>query len=231
MLTVNELIGFGAGGLPPDPNAAFLSALLLGRGADSTTQSLTDAGGVALTFIGATISTAQSRTYGSSVKITSAQFVRYASNTALALGTSNFSAMAWFYATAATSFTLFQQSGFRFEMGVTSGKLSLKCIDSGASSYSVNITSSGSYSLNSWNLAEYSRSGNNFTIRLNGVADGTATNAGTLGTSASNMDQGDPGSAMTGTVYVSDVLLYKGVCVNAADFAPPALGYADTYSF
>jgi hypothetical protein len=94
------------------------------------------------------------------------------------------------------------------------------------SSWGVAISSSIALRLNSWNHLAFTRSGNTWTVWVNGASGGTATVSGTVPDNASAFVVGAYSSDGNATYlfpagYISNARVVKGTAVYTAAFTPP----------
>ena len=152
-----------------------------------------------------------------------------------AFGSSNFTIEAWFYPTG--------NSGLRVFLGqwaqvVGTGREAWLCLTNGTtlefywapfSTAGPLLSAANGYVLNAWNHYAVVRSGNTFTMYVNGVSVASATSATTLPTPVTNVSMGNyygasntfPATGATDFAgYVSNARIVNGTAVYTANFTP-----------
>jgi hypothetical protein len=175
------------------------------------------------------VTTALDTTYlGSGYFDGTGDYLSVPANTALALGTGNFTLEAWVYATTAFTTNPFFESrssaasATGYALLVNSGNVKLYT-NSGFAG-----TSTATLAINSWNHVALVRSGtgaNQTTFYINGVASGSFTFAGNL-TDATTNETKIGASTSGGELwfgYISNARIVKGTAFYTANFAPPAV--------
>ena len=164
-----------------------------------------------------------------------AQWLSVADNAALDMASSDFTIECWLYATqvgTATSASIFSKKALQFSgysgvwlsyNGGGSNKPVLRASTSGTS-WNVQFGSTLSAAANQWNHLAVTRSGDTWTIWINGQSGGSVSVSGTVyNTSAPFViaaGQTAGGFAVSG--YVSNFRVTKGVAVYTSTFTPPA---------
>lgn len=98
------------------------------------------------------------------------------------------------------------------------------------SSWAAEVTGSTTLSVNTWYVAELYRYGTEVGIRLNGTRDAYTTISGSLmvSTASPRIGVNSVGTnAYSG--YMSEIEIYKGTCVNTADYTPSGAPFLDEY--
>ena len=154
-------------------------------------------------------------------------------NTAFVFGTGDFTMEAWVYATAlptAPQGTIMANGG---NSNVTTNYavhlyLSTTLYPSlyvgTSTTQSVGITSSSAILVNTWNHIAATRSGNTFTVWVNGVSSATGTSSVNLNTSQDlyiSREYSDLANRYL-TGYISNARIVKGTAVYTGAFTPPA---------
>ena len=149
------------------------------------------------------------------------------STTALQFGTGDFTVESWVYLTATPSAQYAQIIG-RTEYG-TNADWMLQITNANKLTFYLGsaaafiVTSTAAISLNAWTHVAATRSGNSFKLFINGVVDGTTTNAGSTEGSSSGVytigaDQAGDEVLLTG--YLSNLRAVKGTAVYTSNFTP-----------
>lgn len=173
-------------------------------------------------------------TFGGSMYLDgTGDYVNLASQSALNLGTNNFTLEMWFYDDGSS---LSYPTIFGNVTGWQSGSFSLRYNNTGqAGKVTIHwnpddpfIASTNTFPTRTWNHIAFTRSGNNFTLYVNGNIEGTGTTTrsmdfsfgGTnIGLSAWDGAQGYFRGFVSGVRLVSGSVLYDGPFVP--DFTPP----------
>jgi hypothetical protein len=148
------------------------------------------------------------------------------------LGLNDFTMECWFNQAVATGgFSNYQQlvgqqqygtgSNSQFAFHIQNGQLRGQITVGGTSP--VNILSSVAHSLNVWHHAAFTRQGNTYTLWLDGVSVGTASNSSTVDTSTRNIVVGADSAgqgAFNGSI--DDLRITIGVARYTSPFAVPA---------
>lgn len=140
-----------------------------------------------------------------------------------------FTIEAWVYPLTTTSGSIIARRssvtsrGFVFSYGgFTASKFSFYCGDTNTTAWEVTIDSSNTYVPNQWyHVAVTRNSLNVFTLWVNGISAGTATNSVIIADDTSTLYVG--GNDATGSFngYIDDLRVTKGVGRYTANFKPP----------
>jgi len=160
----------------------------------------------------------------------SGDYLSIADNTALDMGASDFTIECYVYMTSTpgTTFlfgkrannTIYGALVIQFSGNTT--PILLATVN--GSSWGVNITSTISTGLNTWAHIAVTRSGNTWTLWVNGVSGGTASLSGTVPDNASafTIAAGSAdGSNVMPSCYISNFRVVKGTALYTAAFTPP----------
>ena len=90
----------------------------------------------------------------------------------------------------------------------------------GGSSWNVSITYDNPLVANVWQHIAVCRSGDTWTVYINGVANGSATASGTVQSSAETLTIGERAGQTDFQGYINDIRLYKGVAKYTSNFIP-----------
>jgi len=163
----------------------------------------------------------------------SGDFLSLPDNAALNPDTSDFTIEAWIYPISTSSLQVIHYKSENDGTGVLlainnagAGKVNFYIGNSG--SWIVLIDSSTLISTNSWYHIAGTRSGNTYTLWLNGLSVGTATNAGSPSVTANDLRIGRWRSALPYDFngYISNYRLVKGTAVYTGPFTPPTKSLA-----
>jgi len=155
--------------------------------------------------------------------------VRAPYNAAFSFGTSNLTIECWLYNGSITNASAVGQAQPNGQAGqsvglftVSSGTIGFYAAAS-SGGYAVAIT--GNLPINQWNHVAGTRSGNTWTLWINGVSAGTATWAGTVTQSSADssyggMDIGHLYGSYLYTGYISNVRVVKGTALYTTTFTP-----------
>lgn len=159
-------------------------------------------------------------------------YVWVGDNSALNIGTGDFTIECWVYHTNTSTNAIYvdkPQSGIAFAR-LSNNKLSM--IQSGVAA---RVTSSGTLLANTWYHVAASRSGTTTRLFINGVQDGSGTdnsnyscaNSLIVGASASTASPtpSSPTNYMVG--YISNLRILKGTALYTANFTPPTAPLTD----
>jgi len=159
-------------------------------------------------------------------------------NAAFALGSGDFTAECWIYPTSlANEAIIIGQwsgdlggSGLNFALLFSSGSTGYLRLITSSNGSSVlfdlsTSTTSFTISLNTWQHIAAVRSGNTFTLYVNGVSRATTTNASALfdATNAFTIGAESNTQSQYFTGYISNARLAKGTAVYTGAFTPPTL--------
>jgi len=222
---------------PVDPQFGSVSLLLHGNGTNGSTT-ITDSSRFAntVTAVGnAQISTAQSKFGGASIAFDgTSDCVTTPSATWMDVGTIDFTLEAWVYQQSPTtgSKTIIARANTgsnypTFELTVTSGTPIFYSSSTG-SSYNVSLGSSVSLSANTWTHIAVTRQGSLFTIWVNGVSRGTATNSLALVANGNSLAVGAYANGTSSWLgFLDEVRVTLGVARYTANFTPPTAPFPD----
>jgi hypothetical protein len=161
---------------------------------------------------------------GSGEFVTANARIASANTSSLGFGTNDFTMEMWVYKTGIGSYdALFElnqyNTGILFRIGSASDNLYIV-----NSSY--NWNPSTNFPLNQWNHLALVRSGNTFTVFVNGVSKLAATNSSNLGASAI-LTIGTAAHSTTQILNgkVDDVRVTKGIARYTADFTLPNVAF------
>ena len=90
------------------------------------------------------------------------------------------------------------------------------------SSWGVNITYDNPLIANAWQHIAVCRSGNTWTVYINGIANGSATASGSVQASAQTLTIGQRTGQTDFQGYMSDIHIYKGAAKYTSNFVPAA---------
>lgn len=160
----------------------------------------------------------------------SSQYLSIANNTALQLS-GDFTIELWVYLTATTGQNQVLLSKWSTSQGYliyydnVTQKITFQ-------NTAVSLASSGTFSLNAWKHVAVTRSGNNYTLYVDGSVAGTSTNSTTITDAGVAVNIGrnidGPGNYTTG--YISNLRIVKGVVVYTGAFIPPTTALTATQS-
>jgi len=167
------------------------------------------------------LSTAQSKFGGASAYFDgSTDYLSLASSADFALGTADFTCECWVRISSVSgTFNILDfrstASGIPWVWNIVSGKLGMYTpsgtLAAGSTTLSVGV----------WYHVAITRQSNIFTLWVNGVADGSATNSSDLGSSSNPLTIGcTPGGSGGGSFYgyIDDLRITKGVARDTANF-------------
>lgn len=213
-----------------DANASSISLMLDFEGVNnSTTFTDKSLNNLSISVTGnSIISTSQSKFGSSSLFVDGNGDYLTASNSSLFnFGAGDFTVECWIYATSLTGNpgTIFTTAYPTDSQGIYIGLLSNGYMNylAGNGTWAFNsTTSSNPISINTWYHVAYVRSGNVFTVYINGVASGSTTNSITT-TNSNNICYigGRPLYSQYFTGYIDDLRVTKGVARYTANFTPP----------
>ena len=147
-------------------------------------------------------------------------------NTALALGTGDFTVEVWLYISAYNASTT-RIIDWRSNGGAATNipVLTLSATGVPAWFFTVGsgaaITGSSALALNTWTHLAIARSGSTATMYLNGTSIGSATSSLTLGIESLNINDPSAGSTYGQRGYFSNIRIVKGTAVYTSNFTPP----------
>ena len=159
----------------------------------------------------------------------SGDYLTVADNTAFEFGSGDFNLEGWFYALSVASDTTIVSkwtatgtaNSNSWLLFVTSGVATFLTSTNG-SAVDVNI-SGGTVTVNSWNHIAVSRSGNTYSLYLNGTRTATTTNSNSLADVATVVAIGRYSGGTFGYMngYISNARIVKGTAVYTSAFTPP----------
>ena len=159
----------------------------------------------------------------------SGDYLTVADNTAFEFGSGDFTIEGWFYALSVASDTTIVSkwtatgtaNSNSWLLFVTSGVATFLTSTNG-SAVDVNI-SGGTVTVNSWNHIAVSRSGNTYSLYLNGTRTATTTNSNSLADVATVVAIGRYSGGTFGYMngYISNARIVKGTAVYTSAFTPP----------
>ena len=160
----------------------------------------------------------------------STDFLSVASNTALNMGSSNFTVECWVYwnGVNSTNGTNIIAKGNNssygpFAIGLRPGDAILQGLSStSGGDWEIAINGNQGLSANTWTHLAYVRNGSSFTLYKNGTSIGSATNSNALPDNANDVLIGKtnyPSTFFGG--YMSSVRIVKGTAVYTGNFTPP----------
>ena len=98
------------------------------------------------------------------------------------------------------------------------------------SSWAYELTGSTTLSVDTWYVAELYRYGTEVGIRVDGARDAHTTVSGSLMVSTASPRIGANSAGTNGySGYISEIEIYKGTCVNTADYTPSGAPFLDEY--
>lgn len=157
-------------------------------------------------------------------------YISTPANTAFAFGTGDFTIECWVYPNALPSvvYLIGQTSSTDYApvlASFSSGRPGL-AVSSNGTTWAVNGTTTGAISLNTWTHLAWVRSGNKWSIYINGVENViAASTAVTPYTSTDPLGIGSEAVAPINypyTGYISNVRILKGTALYTQNFTPPA---------
>jgi len=156
-----------------------------------------------------------------------ADYISAPNNTALQIGSSDFTIECWYYNTVAAGDVLWSKaangSAFTgYYLNIQGGARTPNFYaTANGSSWAVNLSSSILMTINQWNHVAVTRNGSTWTIWVNGVSGGTATVSATI------LDDGSPfvvgalaNNTSNITGYVSNLRFVKGTALYTSAFTP-----------
>jgi Concanavalin A-like lectin/glucanases superfamily len=187
-----------------------------------------------------TISTAQSKYYGSSAYFDgTGDYLAISSSSDFAFGTGNFTIETWWFPTSTTRQAIYHGSwGADYSIGIdyngasSNLKLGMWASSNGSSWNLLNADSGGNGITagtpvqNQWNHIAFVRNGSTFSMYLNGVSVGIVTGI----TAAVDVTASDaqvigewwyPGAMNSISGYLQDLRVYKGLAKYTGNFTPP----------
>lgn len=144
-------------------------------------------------------------------------------------GSGNFTLECWYYMNSSTGYLIGKRNSASanygvFQIAVYPSGGSILGVLQGGGPWDLNLGFTATTPLYTWNHLAFVRSGNVYTVYINGVSSGTTTLAGTLNNS--NYDwvvgayQSDGTGAFSG--YISNMRLVIGTAVYTSNFTPPS---------
>lgn len=139
-------------------------------------------------------------------------------------GTGNFTIELWFYAQVVSSseIAIYRQHNSVGPFKAVDIRISSSKIVGVVVANATNIiTGTTTLSTNTWYHVAFVRSGNVFTLYLNGASEGTATDSGALDLPTTVRVAANQVNALFFTGYISNVRVVKGTAVYTSNFTPP----------
>ena len=180
-----------------------------------------------------TISTAQSKYYGSSAYFDgSGDYLSIADSDDLHFSSVNFTAECWAYPTDSPSQPILvgQWSGstgsttlsWVMLLSNNSNRYLRAAISSTGSGVDFDLISSTSLGLNQWNHCAFVRNGSTFTLYLNGVSVASTTDSDSLFNATNSLTIGASSAGSEPfNGFLQDLRIYKGIAKYTANFTPP----------
>jgi len=108
-------------------------------------------------------------------------------------------------------------------------KFGFLCGDTTTTAWEVTLTSTTSVSSNTWYHLAVVRSGNTFSLYVNGVSESTATSSVVIADDTSNLliGVGDTGTTYLNG-YIDDLRITKGYARYTSNFTPPTKAFPNT---
>jgi hypothetical protein len=161
-------------------------------------------------------------------------WLRMESTPPLYLSTGPFTIEAWIYPNNNTAGQILgRQSaatarGIALVYGETSQKFTFSAGDTNNAAWEVQITSTNTFSSSQWHHVAITRNASNvFTLWVNGVSEGTATNSVVIADDSSPFYIGSIIGAASFNGFIDDLRITKGVARYTAAFTPPTKAFPD----
>jgi len=108
-------------------------------------------------------------------------------------------------------------------------KVGFLCGDTNTTAWEVTLTSTTSVNSNTWYHLAVVRSGNTFSLYVNGVSEATATSSVVIADDTSNLliGVGDTGTTYLNG-YIDDLRITKGYARYTSNFTPPTKAFPNT---
>ena len=159
-------------------------------------------------------------------------YLTVADNTALDMGSSDFTIEGWYYPTTssatASSAILSKRANSSAVGGVllyfSSSSLAPELLVDIGGSWTVIAASSIAFTSNQWNHFAIARNGSAFRVYINGALGASGTNSGSIPDNAAAFAigaMGENGSGAINASYISNFRVVKGTAVYTAAFTPP----------
>lgn len=225
-------VGTGVYSADPYPYFSSISLLLHGNGTNGGTTfpdssnvngSVTYAGGIQT-------STAQIKMGSASLLFNGTSgYLSVPANTALVLGTDDFTIEAWVYPTSFSTIRVITgNSSAAAETNITLA-INANGTVYVASYYTIWITSSSALSLNTWSHVACVRSGSTMTLYINGVSVGSATHSNNLSGNLIWIVGRDPSAGQRYfSGHIDELCVTKGVARYTSAFSPPTNEFTST---
>jgi len=212
-----------------DPYARYVTALIPGGGATSSTTATDIISNTSLVFgTGVTVSNVQNRGIANSIKFpnTSGIGATLSSSPRNALGTSNFTMECWFYYASSPAGILSNSSATyaanMWLIRVSAANVKFAAYNNNSLIGTDIANNPATLVTNTWNHIAVTRNGNSFTVYVNGVP-------GTAGTFAGSLDGGGTQPLLLGLIpngtstsgYIQDVRVTIGAVRYTGTFTPP----------
>jgi hypothetical protein len=161
-------------------------------------------------------------------------WLRMESTPPLYLSTGPFTIEAWIYPNNNTAGQILgRQSaatarGIALVYGEVSQKFTFSAGDTNNAAWEVQITSTNTFSSSQWHHVAITRNASNvFTLWVNGVSEGTATNSVVIADDSSPFYIGSIIGAASFNGFIDDLRITKGVARYTANFTPPTAAFLD----
>lgn len=215
-MTIRHALTAAAGNTSPatptDPQFNYVSMLLHGDGTNGAQNN---------TFVSTPI-TAPASGYFAGLFDGTGDYLTVAAASAIDLTGTDFTIEAWVYpGTQTNSVDSVFGYGFFTTMLYRNGSTWSWEVGNGSSNF---FTLTGTCTQNTWQHVALTRSGNTYTMWVNGVSASTTTNANSPATASRTLAIGVNNSASTTqcfTGYISNFRIVKGTAVYTANFTPP----------
>jgi hypothetical protein len=226
----------GGGGGSTDPSFANVILLLHGEGANNSTTFVDSSRATNTMVIGTgspVISTSQTKFGTASISLPAAAI--RTSAVSYSFGTNPFTIEFWVYcsSTVATQQAIFANAPVGSSWGANSFGIyvSASKFQFWANNFNTGaalITGTTTLVVNTWYHYALVRSGSTFTQYVNGVSDGTYTNAATIDNGTSRpLHLGWDGATWLFTGFLDEVRITTGVARYTAAFTPPTAAFPD----
>lgn len=209
--------------VPTAPLKALTNTTLLMRGTNGSVLDMTRQNNY-ITNGSVAVSTTQSKFGGKSMTFNgSTDSITVPANVSLVLGSGDCTIEGWFYPTA--------QSSTHVGISCSTASSSTGWFFGHANSAwrvvngSAVIVSGGTVTLNAWTHVAFVRSGNTYTLYVNGTSVATSTTMYSF-TDVSNLTVGLTPVGTYYSGYIDDFRITRGVARYVANFTPPTFGFA-----
>lgn len=214
---------------------AYSTSLLLNFSGTDGSTTFTDSGNYNLTATSvgsAQIDNAQSKFGGTSLYLEgTTSYVTIPTNTALTMGSSDFTYEAWI--NLDNKYASRVMGDASFYIGITGGVQLQAVAYNTAGSAFINIVDSAkltSYYNSTWRHVAFTRSGSNFYLFLDGSLVGTSSSASALYATPGTLGIGSIGADVTNCWkgWIDGVRIIKGKALYITDFTPPSAELPET---